>query len=170
MASIRSMIPLLATALALYAAPGLAQPYPSKPIRLVVGFTPGGGVDINARLLGPKLTELLGQPVVVENRPGAATNIATEHVAKSAPDGYTLLITTPAIAVNMALYRKVPFDALRDFAPVSLFSESPNILVVHGAVPAREVSELVALARGKPGAVGAGSAARDSRTHGVCSR
>ena len=165
MASIRSMIPLFATLLALHAAPGLAQPYPSKPIRLVVGFTPGGGVDINARLLGPKLTELLGQPVVVENRPGAATNIATEHVAKSAPDGYTLLITTPAIAVNMALYRKVPFDALRDFAPVSLFSESPNILVVHGAVPARDVSELVALARGKPGVLNYSSAGSGTTQH-----
>ncbi|MCI3953621.1 MAG: hypothetical protein K0R53_3121, partial [Burkholderiales bacterium] len=99
-----------------------AQGYPNKPIRLVVGFTPGGGVDINARLLGPKLTEYLGQQVVVDNRPGAGTNIANEHVAKSPPDGYTLLINTAAVAINMSLYKKVPFDTLRDFAPVSVFS------------------------------------------------
>src|SRR5688572_675456 len=127
------VVPVVAT---LFAAPGagaLAQAYPSKPIRLVVGFTPGGGVDINARLLGPKLTEYMGQQVIVDNRPGAGTNIANEFVAKSAPDGYTLLINTAAIAINMALYKKVPFDTLRDFAPISVFSQSPNILVVHSS-------------------------------------
>jgi len=92
-----------AAALAATVADASAQPYPSKPIRLVVGFTPGGGVDINARLLGPKLTEYLGQQVIVDNRPGAGTNIANEFVAKAPPDGYTLLINTAAIAINMAL-------------------------------------------------------------------
>jgi len=97
----------------------MAQAYPAKPIRLVVGFTPGGGVDINARLLGPKITEFLGQAVIVENRPGAGTNIANELVAKSPPDGYTLLINTAAIAINLSLYKKVAYEA-GDFTPASV--------------------------------------------------
>lgn len=142
-----------------------AQTYPSKPIRLVVGFTPGGGVDINARLLAPKLTEYLGQQVIVENRPGAGTNIANEFVAKSAPDGYTLLINTAAVAINMSLYKKVPFDTLRDFAAVSVFSMSPNIMVVHASVPVRNVKELIALARSKPGALNFSSAGSGTTQH-----
>ncbi|HEX6006457.1 MAG TPA: tripartite tricarboxylate transporter substrate binding protein [Burkholderiales bacterium] len=145
--------------------PASAQSYPAKPIRLVVGFTPGGGVDINARLLGPKITEYLGQQVIVDNRPGAGTNIANEHVAKSPPDGYTLLINTAAVAINMSLYKKVPFDTLRDFAPVSVFSQSPNILVVHASVPAKNVKELLALARAKPGALNYSSAGSGTTQH-----
>ena len=121
---------------ALAAGQAAAQQYPSRPIRLIVGFAPGGGVDINARLLAPKLSEYLGQQVVVENKPGAGTNIANEFVARSPADGYTLLINTGALAINMSLYSKLPFDAVRDFAPVSLFSESPNVLVV--PAPAEE--------------------------------
>lgn len=153
--------------LAMLAALGTAhaQTYPGKPIRLVVGFTPGGGVDINARLLAPKLTEYLGQQVIVENRPGAGTNIANEFVAKSAPDGYTLLINTAAVAINMSLYKKVPFDTLRDFAAVSVFSMSPNILVVHASVPVRNVKELIALARSKPGALNFSSAGSGTTQH-----
>jgi tripartite-type tricarboxylate transporter receptor subunit TctC len=147
------------------AADAPAQAYPSKPIRLVVGFTPGGGVDINARLLGPKLTEYLGQQVIVDNRPGAGTNIANEFVAKSPPDGYTLLINTAAIAINMALYKKVPFDTLRDFAPISVFSQSPNILVVHSSVPAKNVKELIALAKAKPGSLNFSSAGSGTTQH-----
>jgi tripartite-type tricarboxylate transporter receptor subunit TctC len=156
---------LVGAALAACLGAAAAQPYPAKPIRLVVGFPPGGGVDINARLLGPKLTEYLGQPVVIENRPGAGTNIANELVARSAPDGYTLLINTPAVAINMALYRKLPYDTLRDFAAVSIFSEAPNILVVHNAVPARDVRELVALARAKPGTLNYSSAGSGTTQH-----
>jgi len=141
------------------------QAYPNKPIRLVVGFTPGGGVDINARLLAPKVSEYLGQQVIVENRPGAGTNIANEHVAKSAPDGYTLLINTAAVAINMSLYKKVPFDTLRDFAAVSIFSMSPNILVVHASVPAKNVKELIALARSKPGGLNFSSAGSGTTQH-----
>ena len=153
--------------LAMLAALGTAhaQTYPSKPIRLIVGFTPGGGVDINARLLAPKLTEYLGQQVIVENRPGAGTNIANEFVAKSAPDGYTLLINTAAVAINMSLYKKVPFDTLRDFAAVSVFSMSPNILVVHASVPVKNVKELIALARSKPGALNFSSAGSGTTQH-----
>ena len=156
---------IVAAVLALTGASALAQTYPSKPIRLVVGFTPGGGVDINARLLAPKLTEFLGQPVIVENRPGAGTNIANELVAKAAPDGYTLLINTPAVAINMALYRKLPYDTLRDLVAVSIFSEAPNILVVHNGVPARDAKELVALARAKPGVLNYSSAGSGTTQH-----
>src|SRR6266511_3935976 len=113
---------MLALAGPLFAPPAHAQSYPTKPVRIVVGFTPGGGVDINARLLAPKLGEALGQQVIVENRPGAGTNIANELVAKSPPDGYTLLINTAAVAINMSLYKKVNFDAIKDFAPLSIFS------------------------------------------------
>jgi len=143
----------------------LAQPYPSRPVRLIVGFTPGGGVDINARMLAPKLAEYLGQQVVVENRPGAGTNIANEHVAKSAPDGYTLLINTPAVAINMALYRDLPFDTLRDFTPVSVFSESPNVLVVNAKLAAHNVKELIAMARSAPGKLNYSSAGVGTTQH-----
>ena len=151
---------LRALAFAALAVPAgaLAQSYPAKPIRLVVGFAPGGGVDINARLLAPKLSEYLGQQVVVENRPGAGTNIANELVAKAPPDGYTLLINTAAVAINMSLYRNLPFDTLRDFAAVSMFSESPNVLVVHASVPVKSVKELIALARANPGKLNYSSA------------
>src|SRR5262245_48500914 len=148
----------LAILLALHAASALAQAYPNRTIRMIVGFTPGGGTDIMARLIASKLPEVLGQPVVVENRPGAATNIANEMVARSAPDGYTLLVGTSVVAINMALYKKLPYDTVRDFAPVSLFAEAPNVLVVFNGVPARTVEELVGLARAKPGALNYSSA------------
>lgn len=156
---------VLALALITAVPAAVGQPYPSKPIRLVVGFPPGGGVDINARLLQPKLIEYLGQPVIVDNRPGAGTNIANEHVAKSPPEGYTLLMSTATVAINMSLYQKVPYDTLRDFAAVSLFSMSPNILVVHPSVPAKNVKELVALAKSKPGALNFSSAGSGTTQH-----
>src|SRR3954468_14015497 len=142
-----------------------AQAYPVRPVRVLVGFTPGGGVDINARLLAAKLAELLGQQVVVENKPGAGTNIANEAVAKSAPDGYTLLFTSPAFAINMSLYRNPPYDALRDFTGVSVFSQSTNLLVVPASLPARNVQELIALARERPGALNYSSAGPGTTQH-----
>jgi len=142
-----------------------AQQYPSRPIRLIVGFAPGGGVDINARLLAPKLSEYLGQQVVVENKPGAGTNIANEFVAKSPADGYTLLINTGALAINMSLYSKLPFDAVRDFAPVSLFSESPNVLVVPAKLQVASVKELIATARKSPGKLNYSSAGVGTTQH-----
>src|SRR5881397_3053093 len=142
-----------------------AQSFPTRPMRFIVGFTPGGGVDINARLLASKLSELLGQQVVVENRPGAGTNIANEYVARSAPDGYTLLFNSPAVAINMSLYRNPPYDALRDFVGVSVFSESTNLLVVAASLAARSVRELVALARERPGALNYSSAGAGSTQH-----
>jgi tripartite-type tricarboxylate transporter receptor subunit TctC len=142
-----------------------AQPYPSKPVKLIVGFTPGGGVDINARLLASKLTELLGQQVIVENKPGAGTNIANEFVARSAPDGYTLLVNTAAVAINMSLYKNPGFDTLRDFTAVSVFSTSPNILVVNATVPFKTVAELVAHARAQPGKLNYSSAGAGTTQH-----
>jgi tripartite-type tricarboxylate transporter receptor subunit TctC len=147
------------------ASPAAAQSYPSRPVRVIVGFTPGGGVDINARLMSAKLSELLGQQFVVENKPGAGTNIANESVAKSAPDGYTLLFTSPAVAINMSLYTHPPYDALRDFAGVSIFSESTNLLVVPDSLPARSVKELVAMAKAKPGALNYASAGQGTTQH-----
>ncbi len=142
-----------------------AQSYPQRPIRLVVGFTPGGGVDINARLLAGKLSEILGQQVVVENKPGAGTNIANEFVAKAAPDGYTLLINTAAVAINMSLYKNPPFNTLRDFVPVSMFSESQNIMVVNAAKPYRSAADVISAARAKPGALTYASAGAGSTQH-----
>jgi tripartite-type tricarboxylate transporter receptor subunit TctC len=160
----RFRVALSAAILACAATSAPGQTYPAKPIRLVVGFTPGGGVDINARLFGPKITEYLGQQVIVENRPGAGTNIANEHVAKSPPDGYTLLINTAALAINLSLYRKVNYAAA-DFAPVSVVSMSPNILVVHSSVPVKTVKELVALARSRPGQLNFSSAGAGTTQH-----
>jgi tripartite-type tricarboxylate transporter receptor subunit TctC len=142
-----------------------AQNYPSRPVRFVVGFTPGGGVDINARLLAAKMSELLGQQFVVENKPGAGTNIANETVAKSAPDGYTLLFTSPAVAINMSLYRQPPYDALRDLAGVSVFSESTNLLLVPASLPAQSVQDLIALAKEKPGVLNYSSAGQGTTQH-----
>jgi len=147
------------------AAAAAAQTYPTRPLRFIVGFTPGGGVDINARLLAAKMSELIGQQVVVENKPGAGTNIANETVAKSAPDGYTLLFTSPAVAINMSLYRNPPYDALRDLAAVSVFSQSTNLLVVPAALPVRNVQELVSLARQQPGSLNYSSAGSGTTQH-----
>src|SRR4249920_2711734 len=157
---------LLLLACSTHAGNAIAQSaYPSRPARMLVGFTPGGGVDINARLAASKLSEYLGQQFVVENRPGAGTNIANEFVAKAAPDGYTLLFNSPAVAINMSLYKNPPYDALRDFAGVSVFSESTNILVVPAALPVSSVQELVALAREKPGALNYSSAGPGTTQH-----
>ena len=142
-----------------------AQTYPVRPIKLVVGFTPGGGVDINARLLAGKLSDILGQQVVVENKPGAGTNIANEFVAKAAPDGYTLLINTAAVVINMSLYKNVNFDAIRDFVPVSVFSESQNIMVVNAARPYRSAADVVAAAQARPGGLNYASAGAGSTQH-----
>lgn len=161
----RSVLWLVALCVAAASESAQAQAYPTRPVRLVVGFTPGGGVDINGRLLAAKLSELLGQPVIIDNRPGAGTNIANEYVAKAAPDGYTLLMGTPALAINMALYKNLSYDTLRDFVAVSMFSQSPNILVVNSSSPAKSMSELIALAREKPGVLNYSSAGAGTTQH-----
>jgi tripartite-type tricarboxylate transporter receptor subunit TctC len=139
-------------ALCAAAAGALAQGYPAKPIRIVVGFPPGGGNDIIARLVGGKMQENWGQAVVIDNKPGANSIIAAEFVAKSAPDGYTLLVNaTGGMSVNPVLYTKLPYDSLRDFVPISMVGSFPLVLVVHPSVPANSVQELVAYAKANPG-------------------
>ncbi len=142
-----------------------AQSYPTHPVRVLVGFTPGGGTDIMARFLSPRLSEYLGQQFVVENRPGAGTNVATEIVAHSAPDGYTLLFTTSALAINASLYKNLKYDALRDFAPVSVLAESPNLLVAGPGLEAKDVAGLVALARANPGKLNYSTAGAGTSQH-----
>ena len=129
---------------------GSGQAYPAKPIRIVVGFAPGGPTDIYARLIGQKFTAAWGQPVIVDARPGASGNIGADLVAKSPPDGYTLLLPSFSIAVNPSLYTKLPYDLMRDFAPVSLYASVGHILVIHPSVPARNVQELLALVKKQP--------------------
>jgi tripartite-type tricarboxylate transporter receptor subunit TctC len=145
--------------------PATAQNYPTRPIRLVVPFAPGGGTDITARIVAEGLTPVLGKPVIADNRPGAGSLVGTEIGAKAAPDGYTLLLGNISMAFNPALYRKLPYDTLRDFVPISLVADQPNILVAHPSLPARSFSEFVALARSQPGKLTYGSGGIGSGTH-----
>jgi tripartite-type tricarboxylate transporter receptor subunit TctC len=143
-----------------------AQGWPEKPVRFIVGFTPGGPSDIIARALGQKLADLWGQQVVIENRPGAGGNIAAEIAAKSAPDGTTWLLGNNSIlATNQSLYRKLGYDPVKDFAPVALVALQPNILVVNPGVPANSVKELIALARAKPGQLNYASSGSGAAAH-----
>lgn len=152
--------------LLLTALPCLAAGYPEKPIRIVLPFPAGSVVDVIARSIAVKLSEAWGQSVIVDNRPGAGGNIAAELVAKSAPDGYTLLVGTPGTnAVNASLYRKLPYDTLRDFAPITLTATTYLMLVVHPSVPVKSVKELVALARAKPGQLNYGSGGSGGSPH-----
>jgi tripartite-type tricarboxylate transporter receptor subunit TctC len=148
-----------------WAAPSTAQQYPAKTIRIVVGYSPGGGTDVLSRLLGKKLTESWGQTVVVDNRVGAAGILASEIVAKSAPDGYTLMTIPSTHAINPSLYRKLPYDSIRDFTMVGLIATSPNVLHVHPSLPVRSTGELIALARRRPGELSFSSAGVGSTTH-----
>ena len=140
-----------ALAAAFAAAPAAAQPYPNKPVRMIVPFAPGGATDIIARTVAQKLSEWLGQPVVIENKPGAGTTIGNAEVAKAKPDGYTLLFAPTPFVISQVVYPTLPYDPKKDFAPVSLLATSPFILVTNTAVPAKTVAELVALAKAKPG-------------------
>ncbi|MEQ1772341.1 MAG: tripartite tricarboxylate transporter substrate binding protein [Burkholderiales bacterium] len=142
-----------------------AQPYPSKPIRILVGFAAGGPSDVAARTIGQKLTEKWGQQVIIDIRPGAGGNIATELAAKSPPDGYTLLEPAFAHAVNPMLYSKLPFDAMKDFTPILLFASIANLLVVHPSIPAHSVKELVAFAKARPDQLTFGSAGSGTASH-----
>ena len=142
---------LAVAASAVLSSPVLGQAqYPSKPVRLIVPYPPGGGTDTMARTLGLKLTEMLGQQVIVDNRPGGGANIGAELAAKSPPDGYTLLMCTIAHATAGSLYRKLGYDVLRDFTPVSLLATTPHILVIHPSVPVKSVKGLLALAKARP--------------------
>ena len=144
--------------------PASAQQYPTRPVRIVVGFAPGGGVDISARLLAAKLSEYLGQQFVVENKPGAGTNIAAGEVVKSAPDGYTLFMNSPAVVINTSLYAKPPYQ-MSDFTGVSIFSATTNLLVVPASLEAKTAQDLVRLAKEKPGALNYSSAGQGTTQH-----
>jgi len=141
------------------------QAYPSRPVRLVVGFAPGGGQDIIARLLGQSLSERLGQSVVIENRPGAGSNIAAEVVVNAAPDGYTLLMVGPANAINASLYDRLNFNFLRDIAPVAGVSRAPNVMEVNPMVPGRTVPEFISYAKANPGKINMASGGNGASQH-----
>jgi tripartite-type tricarboxylate transporter receptor subunit TctC len=140
-------------------------PYPSRPVRIIVPSSPGGGTDIIARIVGPKLSERLGQPVIIENRAGAGTMIGGEVVAKAPPDGYTLLMGISTLATNAAIYKKVPYNALTDFAPITLVLSAPNVLVVHPSVPVKNVKELIWFSQARPGEVNYASAGVGTNPH-----
>lgn len=162
----RSFLSAAVLALAATAAPVLAQNYPAKPIRIVVAYTPAGTTDILARAIGQKMTERWGQPVIIDNRPGANGNIGTEIAARATPDGYTLLMATAAThSINNTLYKKLTWDAVRDFAPIGLVAIVPNLLAVNNALPVKNVKELIAYARANPGRLNFGSPGNGSTAH-----
>jgi tripartite-type tricarboxylate transporter receptor subunit TctC len=155
--------PMAAEAQTPSAAPG--PTYPSKPIRFIVGFPPGGATDLVARTISQKLADALGQPVVVDNRPGAASNIAGELVATSPKDGHTLFLGTVSTSINPTLYKKLPYDPLRDFAPVTQVTSTPFVVAVHPSLPVRSVKDLIALAKASPGKLAYASAGSGSGGH-----
>jgi tripartite-type tricarboxylate transporter receptor subunit TctC len=136
---------------ALFASAALAQTYPAKPVRIIVPYAPGGNTDFTARALAEKLTDSLKRQFIVENRPGGATNIGSEAVARSAPDGYTILMGGAANAINMSLFAKLPYDTVRDFEPIALCVQGANVLAIHPSLPAKNLKELIALAKARPG-------------------
>ena len=146
-------------------APGWAQGYPLKPVRMVIGFSAGSTSDIIGRVLAAKMSDGLGQPVLVDNRPGAGANIAAELVAKAPPDGYVVLFANAGIATGASAYVKLNFDALRDFAPVSQVSATPHVLVTHPSLPPKSVKELIAFARARPGELNYSSTGHGNSDH-----
>ena len=156
---------VVAAALVVCSCAAFAQAYPARPVRLIVPFAPGGGSDIAARVLAEGLTQSLGQTVVVDNRGGAGSTIGTDIVTKAPADGYTLLLGNISLAFNAGLYKKLPYDALRDLAPISLVVDQPNIMVAHPSLPAQTLKDFIALARATPGKLTYGSAGTGSGTH-----
>ena len=162
---VRSGILILGMLAAAASLPGYAQPYPSKPVRLINAFAPGGASDVVARSFANKLTDYLGRQVTVENRVGAGGNVASEYVARSPADGYTLLMGTLFLATNQSLYSRLAWDAQRDFAPISMVTASPLILCVHPSLPVRSTKELIALAKKRPGDLNFPSAGNGTSMH-----
>lgn len=143
----------------------MAQSYPVKPVRIVVPYAPGGGVDIVARAVGQELTKRLGQTVLVENRTGAGGNVGSDAVAKATPDGYTLLMASPANTINPSLYTKMPYDPIRDLVPIALIGSVPTVLIANRSLPVQNMKQLVALAKSQPGAVIYGSGGSGTTEH-----
>lgn len=157
-----------ALAVALSAAvnqPAGAQAYPARPVRLIVPFVPGGNTDIIARVYAPKMSEFLGQQVVIENRGGAGGTIGTELAVRAAPDGYTILMVSAGHTINPAMVKKLPYDSVKDFAPISLIADVPTAFVVHPSLPARSVKEFIAVARARPGEINYSTAGRGTVGH-----
>ena len=168
MNSRRAAIGLFAVGLAAMIWPGgdaLALDYPTRPVRFVVGYPPGGATDILARLIGQRLSEKLGQQFVIENKPGAGNNIATEAVVNAEPDGYTILLVNPANFINASLYTNLKFNFIRDIAPVASFNRVPNVMTVNNSVPAKTVSEFIAYAKANPGKVNMASSGNGTSVH-----
>ncbi|NBS59689.1 MAG: tripartite tricarboxylate transporter substrate binding protein, partial [Betaproteobacteria bacterium] len=162
----KTLLALLAAACTTFAAPAaLAQKFPDKPIRFIVPFPPGGGNDILARAIAPKMGEFLGQPVVIDNRAGAGGNIGTDLAAKSAPDGYTIVIASNQVTINPWLYAKLPFDIEKDFAAVAQAASVPMVLAVHPSVPANTLKEFIALAKASPGKFNHGTPGNGTPQH-----
>ncbi len=160
----RLSIALMLTAV--LGAPAMAADvYPFKPVSLVVPYAPGGGVDTVGRIVAKGLGEKLGKPVIVENKPGAGSNVGSDYVARSAPDGYTLLLASPATAVNVSLYKRLPFDPAKDFRPVTLIGKVPSVMIVSKEVPAATLQEFVALAKKAPGTLNFGSGGNGTSEH-----
>ena len=149
----------------LVASAAYAQGYPTRPVRMVVAFAPGGGTDIVGRIIGLKLSEMWPHPVVIDNRPGAASIIGTDVVAKAAPDGYTIQTVSMSHALNAALFKKLPYDTIKDFAHVILAARAPNVLVAHPSLPVRTVKDLVALAKSRPGRIAFSSSGTGGVSH-----
>lgn len=156
---------LFSLALVVLACTAQSQTYPTKPVRMVVAFAPGGGTDIVGRIIGQKLTEMWPHPIVVDNRPGAGSTVGTAMTAKAPPDGYTISMTSMSHAINATLYRTLPYDSIKDFAPVILTARAPNVLVVHPSVAAQTVKELVALAKARPGQLNFSSSGTGGVSH-----
>ena len=142
-----------------------AQAFPSRPIRMLVGFTPGGTTDVIARIVAQKMSENLGRPVVIDNRPGAGANIAAELAAKAPPDGYTTVCVNPGLAISASAYTRLAYNALRDLAPVARLADSTHLLIVHPSLPVKSVKDLIALAKAKPGALNFSSAGPGNADH-----
>ena len=156
----------LATLCLLFAAPAAAaDPYPDRPIRLIVPFAPGGGTDINARILADPIGKALGQTIVIDNRPGAGSSLGSGIAAKATPDGYTLLLGTISLTINPAVYKELPFDAQRDLVPITRVSDQPSILVVHPSSPAKTFKDFIALAHSQPDKFAFGSAGVGTGSH-----
>ena len=160
-----TMLALLPVSLFICTTHAVAQAYPTKPIRIIVPYTPGGSTDVVSRILAPRLTEILGQTVVVENRPGGSSTIGLDIAAKAPPDGYTLGVPNITFGANPSLMKKMPFDTEKDLVPVSLVSIVTLVLAVHPSVPARSVKQLITLAKAKPGSLNYGSAGNASANH-----
>src|SRR5881394_507958 len=147
------------------AAAQTADAWPSKPVRFILPFPPGGGTDILGRIIAERLSASLGQPVVTENRGGAGGNVGAEAAARSAPDGYTIVLVAPSLAISKSLYSKLNYDPIKDFAPIGLVASVPNVMITHTSVPAQNLAEFIALAKAKPGGMNFGSGGSGTSNH-----